>query len=181
MDHQDHVRLLGAGIPQRGGVWADLGSGSGAFTLALAECIGPEGVIYSVDMDDRALNRQQQAMRTRYPGLHVVYLNADFTRRVSLPSLDGIVMANSLHFLPSKGHTLGLIRSYLRPGGRLIIVEYNIDKGNMWVPHPFSYRTWERLALETGFEHTELLATRPSRFLGEIYSAVSWSTGGSNL
>jgi hypothetical protein len=55
-----------------------------------------------------------------------------------------------------------------------LMVEYNTDRGNMWVPYPFSYSTWERMSRECGFDHTELLATYPSRFLHEIYSAVSW-------
>jgi len=37
MDHKDHVNLLRNGITNAGGVWADFGSGQGAFTLALAE------------------------------------------------------------------------------------------------------------------------------------------------
>jgi len=41
MQHQDHVQLIHAGIPAQGGVRADLGSGSGAFTLALADQPGP--------------------------------------------------------------------------------------------------------------------------------------------
>jgi ubiquinone/menaquinone biosynthesis C-methylase UbiE len=49
MNHADHVALLRAGVPGPGGVWADLGSGAGAFTLALADLIGPTGQIYSVD------------------------------------------------------------------------------------------------------------------------------------
>jgi SAM-dependent methyltransferase len=99
---------------------------------------------------------------------------ADFTKPLALPLLDGIVMANALHFLPRKEPTLRLIRSYLKADGRLLLVEYNTDRGNHWVPHPLSYSTWARLAEENGFVRTELLATRPSRFLGEIYAAVSY-------
>jgi ubiquinone/menaquinone biosynthesis C-methylase UbiE len=99
MDHQDHVHLLHGGIPQPGGVWADLGSGSGAFTLALAECLGAEGEIYSVDKNGGELQRQQQAMHARFPAVIVHYLTADFTRPLPLPPLDGIVVANALHFL----------------------------------------------------------------------------------
>ena len=51
MDHEDHVYLLRGGVPGVGGVWADLGSGRGAFTLALADLIGRTGHIYSVDKD----------------------------------------------------------------------------------------------------------------------------------
>jgi hypothetical protein len=42
------------------------------------------------------------------------------------------------------------------------------------MPHPLPFTEWQRLAERCGFAHTELLATRPSRFLREIYSAVSW-------
>jgi SAM-dependent methyltransferase len=174
MDHADHVALLRDGVPGPGGVWADLGSGTGAFTLALAELIGPPGHIYSVDKDPGALREQKRALRARFPKLTVYYLAADLTRPLDLPPLDGVVMANALHYQREKDRVVQLIHGYLRPGGRLILVEYNVDRGNLWVPYPLSYGTWETLARRNGFANTRLLATRPSRFLGEIYSAVSW-------
>lgn len=173
MNHEDHVDLLRKGIPGPGGVWADLGSGSGAFTLALADLIGPTGHIYSVDKDRGALREQERAMHARFSNVNVNYLIADFTSRLDLPQLNGIVMANSLHYVRKKDPVLQLVRSYLRPDGCLIIVEYNADRGNIWVPYPFTYRTWEALAQQNGFTSTSLLATRPSRFFGEIYSAMS--------
>ncbi len=173
MDHNDHVFLLAKGIPTQGGVWADLGSGAGAFTLALADLIGPQGRILSVDKDRGSLREQERAMRARFPASSVEYINADFTRRLDMPPLDGIVMANSLHFVRKKDPVLQLVRGYLRPGGRLLLVEYNADSGNMWVPYPLSYNTWEALARHNGFTQTQLLATVPSRFFGSMYSAMS--------
>ncbi|MCA9907535.1 MAG: methyltransferase domain-containing protein [Anaerolineae bacterium] len=173
MNHTDHVNLLRAGIPARGGVWADFGSGTGAFTLALAELVGPEATLYSVDQDQRALTQQQRALRDHFPTVNVHYLNADFTRPLDLPPLDGLVMANSLHFHRHKAPILQRVRDYLKPAGRLLLVEYNTDHGNTWVPYPLSYPAWETLARETGFVETRKLAARPSRFLDEIYSAMS--------
>lgn len=112
-------------------------------------------------------------MRAHFPAVDVSYIAADFTRPLDLSSLDGIVMANSLHFVRLKEPVLRLVLSYLRPGGRLLLVEYNADRGNPWVPYPFSYSTWEDLARQAGFASTRLLERRPSRFLGEIYSALS--------
>ena len=175
MQHADHVNLLRGGVPGPGGVWADLGSGTGAFTLALADLIGPSGQIYSVDKDQGALRKQEQKMRARFPAATVHYRVADYTRRLNLPPLDGVVMANSLHFQREKDQVVQLVRSYLRPGGRLILVEYDTDQGNPWVPYPLSYRTWEALASRNGFASTMLLMTVPSRFLGQIYSALSCS------
>lgn len=173
MNHDDHVRLLHGGVAEPGGVWADLGSGAGAFTLALADLLGPTGEMYSVDREQGALREQERAMRARFPATKVQYLVADFTQRLELPPLDGVVMANSLHFQREKNPVLQLVRGYLKPGGRLILVEYNVDRGNTWVPYPLSYQTWEALARENGFTSTRLLATQPSRWLGEMFSALS--------
>ncbi len=176
MEHRDHVHLLRKGIPEQSGTWADLGSGTGAFTLALAELLSPVGRIYSVDKDSSALRQQEQAMRQFAPTMQVTYIPSDFTRPLDVPLLDGVVMANSLHFVRKKDEVLQRVVSYLHPGGRLLIVEYNTDHGNMWVPYPFSFETWEKLASKNGFVETRLLEKRPSRFLNEMYSAVSSSS-----
>ena len=175
MNHDDHVRLIREGVLGGGNAWADLGSGSGAFTLALADLLGAGGHIYSVDRDARALREQQAALQARFPAVTLEQRVADFTRPLDLPPLDGVVMANSLHFQRRKEPVLALVRGMLKPGGRLVLVEYNADKGNLWVPHPLSYPTWEKLALASGFVGTRLLATVPSRFLREIYSALSYT------
>ena len=80
MNHTDHVNLLRDGISVSGGTWADFGSGRGAFTLALAERLGPGGEIYSVDKDRGTLRTQERAMHSRFPRTTVHYLTADFTR-----------------------------------------------------------------------------------------------------
>jgi SAM-dependent methyltransferase len=178
----EDVALAGAkgeGETQRA-VWADLGSGTGAFTLALADLLGPGGEIYSVDRDASALRVQEQAMRARFPQTRVHTMaadfqrGADFQRRLDLPPLDGVVMANSLHYVRDKEPVLQTIWGLLKPGGRFILVEYNSDHGNPWVPYPITYPAWERLASRSGFRETALLAVQPSRFLSQIYSALSY-------
>ena len=174
MDHTDHTNLLRGGIDEPGGVWADIGCGSGAFTLALAELAGPRAEIHAVDRDGGALRDNARAMRARFPAVSVHHVQGDFTRPLALPAFDGIVAANSLHFQWDQDAVVRLLHGYLRPGGRLLVVEYNIDRANSAVPHPVPYARWETLARDSGFEHTRLLMTRPARFLREIYSAVSW-------
>lgn len=174
MNHSDHVALLQNGIPHPGGTWADFGSGSGAFTLALAELVGPTAEIYSVDQKKNSLGQQEKSIQARFPGHKVHYVTDDFTRPLDLPLLDGLVMANSLHYQRNKDPVLQLVKGYLRPGGRLIVVEYDVDRGNLWVPHPLSYPTWEIVAARNGFRDTRLLETRPSHFLHQIYATLSF-------
>ena len=166
MNHADHIDLLRDGV-SLGGLWADMGSGSGAFTLALVDLLGSTGQVHSIDKDRAALRQQKKAMNARFPETAVTYHVADYTKQLALPSLDGIVIANSLHFHhgQKRERVIDLIRSYLRDGGRLILVEYDTDQGNRWVPYPISFLTWQRLTAEAGLMNTRLLATKPSRFL----------------
>jgi len=174
VNHADHVALLAGGVTQdEGGTWADLGAGTGAFTLALADLIGPHGVIHAIDRDRAALAELRSAFVSAMPQAELRARTADFTRRLDLSELDGVVMANSLHFVDDKAAVLDLVRGYLKHGGRLLLVEYDSDRGNTWVPHPLSFETWRDVAAEAGFVGTRKLATVPSRFLHRIYSALS--------
>ena len=159
--------------PGEGGTWADLGAGTGAFTLALADLIGPHGLIHAIDRDRGSLAELRSAFVSSVPQAQLQVRNADFTRRLDLSGLDGVVMANSLHFVEDKAAVLALVRGYLKHRGRLLLVEYDSDRGNTWVPHPMSFETWRDVATDAGFLDTRKLATVPSRFLHSIYSALS--------
>jgi SAM-dependent methyltransferase len=178
--HADHVSLLRPAVTERRGQWADLGSGQGAFTLALADLLDKGGAIYSVDKDTGALALQEQAMRARFAHIAVHYIGADFRRRLPMPALDGIVMANSLHFVRDKQPVVELVASYLRPGGQIVLVEYNSDAGNLWVPYPLSFAAWRRLAERCGLTAPRLLGVVSSRFMGEIYAAQSTTSKDGN-
>ena len=172
MDHTDHVNLLKPAILSVGGVWADFGAGSGAFTLALRELVGPHAEIYAVDKDRRGFADLEKAHREKFTTSQNVHpMRADFTGPLSLPPLDGIVMANSLHYYKDKEKVLRHVRSFLKMSGVLLLVEYNVDSGNLWVPYPLSFETYRALAPHSGFSEPRLLATAPSRFLREFYSA----------
>lgn len=173
MNQADLVELIRDGVAGRGGRWADLGAGEGAFTFALAELLGPGAHITAVDKDWRALREIPHEMGRRFPGVAVDVKAADFTKPIDFQELDGILMANSLHFVRNKEPVLESLRRMMRDRGRLIIVEYGADRGNPWVPYPFTYERWVPMAAQAGFTGTRLLRTVPSRWLGSMYSAAS--------
>ncbi len=191
MDHADHVRLLAKGVSQANersavnegsaasgiGVWADLGAGEGAFTLALAELLDAGSTIHAIDRDAAAL----ETLTARYARLerrlgHAPRLEtrvADFTTELGLRELDGVVMANSLHFTRDKGPVLARVRGMLKRDAPLLLVEYDADRGNPWVPYPISLETWRGLAMINGFTEPRLLDSEPSRFMSRIYSTLA--------
>ena len=174
MDHADHVALLApAAARSPDAVWADIGAGSGAFTLALADLLGPAARIIAVDRDRAALAANARAVAAAFPDTRLTSLVADFREPLDLPLLDGLVAANSLHFV-ARGGQVAVIKSlaaHLRPGGAFVVVEYDADNGNPWVPHPFSAGSWPRLAGNAGLVDSEVMGRVPSRFLRAIYSA----------
>jgi len=187
MNHTDHVNLLRPANLPEGGTYADFGAGDGAFTLALRELVGLDSTIYAVDKDHSSLSKLEANHRARFNTTrNLILLPKDFSRPLDastrpigqsaqrLPPLDGIVMANSLHFFRNKEKILQHVREFLKPNGALIIIEYNVNSGNMWVPYPLTFETYCDLAPRAGFTEPQLLAEAHSRFLKGFYSAVAY-------
>ncbi len=175
MNHDDHVRLIEAGVGRdSGGVWAELGAGTGAFTLALRDVAGPAVEIIGVDQDSGSLRSLRNSIERYFPDTRLRIVLADFNGELPLPPLDGILAANSIHYEPDQEALLRRWRTYLKPEGRLIVVEYDTDVGNRWVPHPLSFGSFGRVAKAAGFSEPELIGTHPSRFLGGFYAALTF-------
>lgn len=172
MNHQDHKSLIRDGVTS-GGVWADLGSGEGAFTLALRDIAGEDVRIYSVDKDAERLERQRDQFNLQFPGSDITFLHQDFTHNLPVPQLDGILMANSLHYIKDQEAFLRKIQKYLKPHGTFLLVEYNDSTGNQYVPYAVSYSDFEKLAEKTGFKKPQFLHSIPSHFLKEIYASFT--------
>jgi len=174
MTHQERIRLIQPGVSSPEGLWADLGSGSGAFTLALAELLRPPAEIFSIEEEAFRLKEQQQSFHKHFPDFKVHFIQQDFTKGLQLPPLDGILMANALHYISEKENLVQTIRSHLKNTGCFILVEYHTREVNPWVPYPISFAEWKKLARICGFKEIRLLGKHPSRFQHEIYAACSW-------
>lgn len=150
--------------------WADLGCGNGLFTIALGNLLKEtQSTIYAVDMDEEVL----QNLDIKAAGVHLTKLRIDFTKDLpSLPRLDGIIMANSLHFVKDKVNFLTQLISKLADRGCVIIVEYDTNTPNLWVPFPISRHTLIAHSKSLGL-HCRVLAEHPSIYNnGNIYSAI---------
>jgi ubiquinone/menaquinone biosynthesis C-methylase UbiE len=159
-----HTSLIESQRPQS---WCDLGSGSGTFTTALAELLGPDSTIYAVDYDWRALKEIPDS----HHGVVIRKIAADLeSSSLRLPSVDGILIANTLHFIREQQVFLERL---LSATNRFVIVEYERSKPNRWGPYPVGFERLRQLLTAVGVTRVEKLATRPSLFGGTMYSVLA--------
>ncbi|MBW3571142.1 MAG: class I SAM-dependent methyltransferase [Gemmatimonadetes bacterium] len=174
MNQGDALALLRAAVPAADGeVWADLGAGTGVFTRALATLVGPPGRVIAVDRDATALEVLSARTVDGGPAAPIITVAGDVTEPLSLPPLDGVVMANVLHFVADAEGVLARVAAMLRPGGRLVLMEYEGRRPGPWVPYPVDAARFVELARDAGFTLPRVVAAQPSRFGGEIYVAVA--------
>ena len=167
--------LIERAVPAPRGTWADLGAGTGTFTLALAEVLGPLGAIYAVERDQGALESLGHlASADAHDRARIELVHADFNGPLELPPLTGILAANALHFVAraDQAALLARLASMLDAGGRIVIVEYDRDRGNPWVPYPISRARLIGLARDARLGEPEFFASMPSQYGGELYSAL---------
>ena len=141
---------------------ADIGSGSGYFTLRLAQAVGDTGHVYGVDIDPdliRYLNR-----RIRDSGLRNVQTVLSEPDDPLLPdrSIDRFLIVDTWHHIENQERYLALMKKLLKPGGEIVMIDY--QKRELPVGPPLSMKIARadlvRQMVENGFrlakEHTFL-------------------------
>ena len=161
MQQSDAISLIQKGItsnqPQQ---WADLGSGNGTFTLALQSIL--PGVSQITAVDKQAQN------------LPVNFIKADFEKDdLNLSGLDGILMANSFHYVFDKEKLIKKLEGYFLSDPTFLIVEYDTHAANEWVPYPITFKSLALLFTKLGYKSITMLADIPSVYSNaKIYAAL---------
>ena len=171
MEFSTAVHLIEKGIyksdtPQR---WADLGAGDGLFTRALGSVLPENSSILAVDQNVSSLKFIRWNLKS-------VSLQTQVDNFISMnwaENLDGILMANALHYVSDQVAFSLRLKTKLSPLGRLIVVEYERRQSNAWVPYPVDFKKLQELGEKAGFSSIVKLEETPSIFDGAtIYSAV---------
>ena len=111
-----------------GAVVADIGAGSGVFTLPLARAV-PQGRVYAVDIDqglvDHIARKAQEARAT-----HVRPVLGAFTDpRLPAKDVDVAFIFDVLHHIEDRATYLRSLAGYLRPGGRIAVIDFHPELG----------------------------------------------------
>ena len=151
--------------------WADLGCGTGTFTLALAGLLAAGSVIHAMDQDASALRKIPPA----HDDVHITTHQGDFTSPVwPFNNLDGILLANSLHYLEDPATFIRQCEARMTSPYRFLIVEYDTNEASRWVPHPLSHARLVDLFGAAGYSSIRMLGARPSVYRrAALYAALA--------
>jgi trans-aconitate methyltransferase len=139
--------------------WADLGCGAGIFSQALATLLPQGSNILCIDRDEH-LFREPIVKGVSLEFLQTDFLHFDFNSK----DFDGFILANSLHYVKEKHSFLQRLTKSLKNPGSIIIVEYDTEKSNRWVPYPISFSNLQSLFDSDGINGINIwkIGERPS-------------------
>ena len=149
--------------------WADLGCGAGLFTFALANLLQKESTIYAVDRSPVAL---QQLANPHHISIRLHQM--DFVKDpLPYTNLDGMMMANSFHYVADKRKFIAAAEKRLSANGIFLLVEYDTDTPNTWVPYPVSAGSLQQVFKKAGYHQFIKLGQLPSAYrTANIYAAI---------
>jgi ubiquinone/menaquinone biosynthesis C-methylase UbiE len=155
MKHEEAVSFIKMAITATESEnWADLGCGSGIFTKALAELLPTGSHITAVDREKQNLN---------IPA--VDFIKASFDKEaLNLTGLDGILIANAIHYVADKTSLIKKLGMMFKENPKFLIIEYDTDKPNPWVPYPLSFKKLQILFQGLGYGQIDRISERPSAY-----------------
>ena len=151
-------------------VWADLGCGNGLFTRALASLLPGGSTIHAIDADEKAVSE----IPASYNGVSIEKSVLDFTSdSLVFHQVDGLMMANSLHYVKEKETFLRRMITSLKIGGYFLLVDYDMETVNRWVPYPLQIAAAKQLFLHCGAQSFKIINKRKSVFGDQwMYAAL---------
>jgi ubiquinone/menaquinone biosynthesis C-methylase UbiE len=111
----------------KGASVADIGAGVGYFTWRLAERVGPSGVVYGEDIQPQMLELLNKNMLERKLGNVRPVLGTIEDPKLPKESLDLVLLVDVYHEFSEPEKMLDRIREALKPGGRLVLLEYRAE------------------------------------------------------
>ena len=146
-----------------GNAVADIGAGTGLFSLLFAEQVGPKGTVYAVDIGPAFVDYiGNRAKQQGYGSVIKSVLNTQDSARLAPGSLNVAFLCDTYHHFEHPEKMLASIHDALRPGGRLVIIDFDLrEKSSEFVklraraPQEIYRREiaaagFERIATKTG-------------------------------
>jgi len=121
---------------------ADLGAGSGYFTVLLARAVGPAGKLYAIDIEPQMLEYiQQRAKQEKLTNIQTI-LADPHDAKLPRASVDMIFICDTLHHISERSTYYPLLARALKPDGRLVDIDF--QKRDLPIGPPLSMKIAKR-------------------------------------
>lgn len=113
---------------------ADLGSGSGFYTIETAKVVGSEGRVYAVDVQKDLLDKVKNSAEIEgFHNIEVIWGDLDKVGGTKLAesSVDAVIVSNILFQLEDKNNFLSEIKRILKPNGRILVIDWTDSFGGI--------------------------------------------------
>ncbi|HYF29213.1 MAG TPA: methyltransferase domain-containing protein [Candidatus Paceibacterota bacterium] len=147
----------------------DLGTGAGLAALTAAHLVGGTGHVYAVDIQEDLLKRVRDAAHEQgLRNLSTIWGDFEKLGGTTLKdhALDAVILSNTLFQLEHREGALAEIKRILKPGGRLLIVDWAGAYGGLG-PHPdhvVPEHAAEELFIGGGFHKTKAFRAGPHHY-----------------
>jgi protein-L-isoaspartate O-methyltransferase len=169
-DFQKPAEVMAALALRPGERVADIGAGSGYFTIPMAKAVGPTGKVYATDLHQELLDRI--VLRAREEGLdNVITLKVEENDPM-LPEgiVDTIIMVDAYHYLQDRIAYNKKLCACLAPGGRVIVIDSIPRPAEQRVKgYPQPHVEISRETLDAEMAAAGLAPSRTHDFLPEQY------------
>ena len=128
-------KIVAAAKVKPGMAVADVGAGTGLFTRLFAKAVGPEGKVYAVDIAENFLEHIEKTSKENgIENVETVLATAD-SSNLRPGSVDVAFIADTYHHFEFPRRTMTSIHRALRPGGRVVVVDFHRIEGvsSEWV------------------------------------------------
>lgn len=163
-DEEERPEMLMSALQIRpGATVADVGSGTGYFTWRLAQQVGPQGKVYAVDVQQSMLDLTKKTVEEHKLSNVEYVLATDSSPRLPDRSVDLVFIAYAYHEFGDPDAMMASIRRALKPGGRVLILEY-AKESNIAPASPLHKMSFEEIRREIqpmGFVIDQLLDFLP--------------------
>lgn len=151
---------------------ADIGAGSGYFTIPVAKAVGPTGTVWAIDASQEMLDYLDERLQSeQLENVKMVKVGRD-DPQLPPAGVDTILMIDTIHYIKERTPYAEKLRAGLAPGGRLVIIDYR--------PKPWAERPWgpppeqqiPRETLDADLAKAGLVPVKVHDFLPEQYFVV---------
>lgn len=163
-DNEEHPDKAIAELNLKPGMFVgDVGAGTGFYSLRMAKLVQPSGTVYANDIQPGMLERLNANAAAQHITNVVTILGTESDPKLPASKLDLVILVDVYHEFSRPQRMLDRIRDSLKPGGRLVLLEYRKEDPSVPIrpEHKMSVAEVKAEVIPEGYQFEKVVDTLP--------------------